>query len=86
MESMAERAIKEEIRKIDPEIILRDKVLIKESIFHLLKTKEELEDFIDTLEMLSDPKFRRDLKEGLKQYREGKTISGTIDDLRKEIA
>ena len=84
MQKVAESSIKEEMHSINPDVF-KDKVLVRESLLHLLKAREELDDFIDTLEMLSDPKFRKDLECGLRQCREGKVISGSIDDLKKQI-
>lgn len=51
----------------------------------LQKTKTELDDFVDTLELFSNLKFRKDLGQGLKEAREGKAIKMSLEDLRKRM-
>ncbi|MHB1909180.1 MAG: hypothetical protein ACYCQJ_09985 [Nitrososphaerales archaeon] len=59
--------------------------MAKRALEMLQKTKAELDDFVDTLEMLSDPKFRKNLDQGLKEASEGKATKMSVDDLRKSI-
>jgi len=84
MEKQIERSLHKELKGINPKIFA-DKRIVEESVFHLLRVREELDEFIDTLEMLSDENFRKNLEKGLKQYKKGETISTTLDDLRKQL-
>jgi len=84
MEKQIERSLHKELKGINPKIFA-DKRIVEESVFHLLRVREELDEFIDTLEMLSDENFRKNLEKGLKQYKKGETISTTLDNLRKQL-
>jgi len=42
-------------------------------------------DFVDTLERLSNPRFRRSLDKGLKEMREGEAVKLTVGRLRKRL-
>ncbi|RLJ01681.1 MAG: hypothetical protein DRP10_03450 [Candidatus Aenigmatarchaeota archaeon] len=84
MEKQIERFLHKELKGINPKIFA-DKRIVEESVFHLLRVREELDEFIDTLEMLSDENFRKNLEKGLKQYKKGETISTTLDNLRKQL-
>jgi hypothetical protein len=70
---------------INPELF-RNKEIAEEAIAKLINTKRELDDFIDTLKLLSDSGFRKELDKGIREYKKGEVIKGSIDDLRKEIA
>jgi hypothetical protein len=48
-----------------------------------MKTKMELDDLIDTLELLSSPPFKKNLDKGLREARSGKAVKLSIDDLKK---
>ena len=63
--------------------LLEDPRIAKDALRTILKTKEGLDDFVDTLELLSDPKFRKNLEEGLKQARQNKTVKLSTRDLKK---
>ncbi len=65
--------------------LLEDPQMAKEALQMILKTKVELDDFVDTLELLSNPAFKKNLKRALKEANEGKTIKLTISELRKRL-
>ncbi len=65
--------------------LLEDPQMAKEALQMILKTKEELDDFVDTLELLSNPTFRKRLERGLKEARSGKAIKLTIKELHKRL-
>jgi len=60
--------------EIDPHI-LEEPEIAKMAVTQLLQTKAELEDLIDTLEMLSDPEFRKTMDEALAEVKRGETIT-----------
>lgn len=66
--------------EIDPHI-LEEPEIAKMAVTQLLQTKAELEDLIDTLEMLSDPEFRKFMDEALAEAERGKTI--TFKDIKE---
>ena len=74
-----------ETATINPEL-LRNKEIAEEAISKLINTKRELDDFIDTLKLLSDSGFRRELDKGIREYKKGEVIRGSVEELRKEIA
>ncbi|MCK5177484.1 MAG: hypothetical protein KAQ92_07180 [Candidatus Aenigmarchaeota archaeon] len=82
MQKLQERVIKEELDQIDLNLF-KDKNIVKESVYNLLKSRESIDDFIDTLELLSDDKFKNDLKKALEEYKTGEVIHSNINDLRK---
>lgn len=63
--------------------ILEDPKIAEDALRMIVKTKESLDDFVDTLEMLSDPKFKKNLKKGLSEARRGMTVKVSTKDLRK---
>lgn len=65
--------------------LLEDPRMAKQALQMILKTKEELDDFVDTLQLLSNPRFRKNLEGGLKDAREGKAVKLTVDELRKRL-
>ena len=67
---------------INPEL-LKNKEIAEEAVSKLIKTKKELDNFIDTLELLSAPEFRRELHEGLNEYKNGETTETSIEELKK---
>ena len=69
---------------INPELF-KNKELAQEAILKLINTKKELDNFIDTLELLSSSKFGRELRVGLNEYKKGETIGTSIEELKKEI-
>ncbi len=69
---------------INPEL-LKNKEIAQEAILKLINTKKELDSFIDTLELLSSSKFRRELHDGLREYKKGETTETSIEELEKEI-
>ncbi len=46
---------------------IRDKFGIVVADEMIVKNKEELDDFVDSLELLSNPRFRKNLERGLKE-------------------
>ena len=65
--------------------LLEDPRMAKQALQMILKTKEGLDDFVDTLQLLSDQRFRKNLERGLKDAREGKAVKLTVDELRKRL-
>ena len=65
--------------------LLEDPSFAKQVLQMLQKTKIELDDFVDTLELLSSPSFRKHLDRGLEEARSGKAANMSIEDLRKRI-
>ena len=65
--------------------LLEDPQMAKQALKMIVKTKTELDDFVDTLELLSDPGFKRNLERALKEAREGKAIKLTVEQLRKRL-
>ena len=63
--------------------ILEDPKMAKDALRMIVKTKESLDDFVDTLEMLSNPRFKKNLKKGLSEARRGMTVKVSTKDLRK---
>jgi hypothetical protein len=65
---MARKAI-----EIDPQI-LEEPEIAQMAVAQLLQIKAELEDLVDTLEMLSSPEFRKSMDEALAEVERGDTI------------
>ena len=65
--------------------LLEDPRMAKQALETILKTKKGLDDFVDTLELLSNPGFRKNLQQGLKEAREGKAVKLTVKELRKKL-
>ena len=59
--------------EIDPHI-LEEPEIAQIAVTQLLQTMAELEDLIDTLEMLSSPEFRYSMDEALAEAGRGETI------------
>ena len=55
----------------------------KMAVLELLKIREEIDSFIETLEILEDEELLKDIEEGIKDVEEGNVIS--FDDLVKEL-
>lgn len=53
------------------------------AVVELLKIREEIDSFIETLEILKDKELLRDIEEAKKDIEEGSVIS--FDDLVKEL-
>ena len=66
--------------EIDPHI-LEEPEIAKMAVTQLLQPKAELEDLIDTLEMLSDFKFQKSMDEALAEVERGETI--TFEDIEE---
>ena len=63
--------------------LLEDPRMAKHALQTLIQTKQGLDDFVDTLEFLSNPKSRKNLEKGLKEARQGKAVKLTVKELRK---
>ena len=55
----------------------------KMAVIELLKTRKEIDSFIETLEILEDEELAKDIEEAIKDVEEGNVIS--FDDLVKEL-
>ena len=49
------------------------------------RTKQSLDDLVDTLELLSNPKLVKNLEQGLKEAHQGKAVKLTTRELRKRL-
>lgn len=68
--------------EIDPRI-LEEPGIAEMAVTQLLHTKAELEDLIDTLEILSDPEFRKSMDKALAEVERGETLTfGDIEELK----
>lgn len=65
--------------------LLEDPQMAKQALQTILRTKSGLDDLVDTLELLSNPKFRRNLEQGLKEARRGKAVKLSTKELRKRL-
>jgi predicted DNA-binding protein YlxM (UPF0122 family) len=63
--------------------LLQDPRVAKQALQTILRTKRDLDDLVDTLELLSNPRFRKNLSQGLKEAHSGKTLKLTPKELRK---
>lgn len=55
----------------------------KMAVFELIRIREEIDSFIETLEILEDEELLKDIEKGIKDIEEGNVIS--FDDLVKEL-
>ncbi|MBU7009194.1 MAG: hypothetical protein HXS46_00785 [Theionarchaea archaeon] len=55
----------------------------KMAVLELLKIREEIDSFIETLEILEDKELLKDIEEGIRDVEDGNIIS--FDDLVKEL-
>lgn len=72
--------------KVKPEVdyrLLEDSRIAKQALQTIMQTKQGLDDFVDTLQFLSDPKARRNLEKGLKEAHQGQAVDFTVKELRK---
>ena len=65
--------------------LLEDPQMAKQALQAILRTKSGLDDLVDTLELLSNPRFRKNLDQGLKEARRGKAVKLSIKELRKRL-
>ncbi|NQE46373.1 hypothetical protein C5S31_10165 [ANME-1 cluster archaeon GoMg2] len=75
--------MREEI-SIDPKV-LKDEKIAKEALSILLKTKEELDDFMENLEILSNQDLVKNIKESERAKERGETKVYTIEELKEEL-
>ena len=69
---------------IDPKV-LKDEKIAKEALSILLKTKEELDDFMENLEILSNQDLVKNIKESERAKERGETKVYTIEELKEEL-
>ena len=69
---------------IDPNVLMDEKIA-KETISILLKTKKELDDFIENLEILSNHELVENIKESERAKERGETKVYTIEELKEEL-
>ena len=55
----------------------------KMAVLELLRIREEIDSFIETLEILEDEELLKDIEEGIKDDEEGNVIS--FDNLLKDL-
>lgn len=72
----------EKMAKMDYKL-LEDPRMAKQALQTIIQTKRGLDDFVDTLELLSDSRFKRSLEKGLEEARRGKAVKLTVKELRK---
>lgn len=65
--------------------LLEDPRIAKEALRTIIQTKQGLDDLVDTLELLSNPKFRKNLQRELNEARRGKAVKLTTKELRKRL-
>ncbi len=75
--------MREEIT-IDPKV-LKDEKIAKEALSILLKTEEELDDFMENLEILSNPDLVKNIEESERAKERGETKVYTIEELKEEL-
>jgi hypothetical protein len=69
---------------IDPNVLMDEKIA-KETLSILLKTKKELDDFIENLEILSNQELVENIKESERAKEKGETKVYTIEELKEEL-
>jgi hypothetical protein len=69
---------------IDPNVLMDEKIA-KETLSILLKTKKELDDFIENLEILSNQELVENIKESERAKERGETKVYTIEELKEEL-
>ena len=72
------------LKGINPQL-LKNKEIAEEALIRLLDVREELDDFIENLEFLSDDEFNENMEIALREYENGETESGSVTDLRKRL-
>ena len=65
--------------------LLEEPRMAKHALRTISRTKHSLDDLVDTLELLSNPKFKKHLDQGLKEARRGKAVKLTTKELRKRL-
>ncbi len=63
--------------------LLENPRMAKQALQTIIQTKQGLDDFVDTLQFLSDPKARKNLEKGLKEAGQGHAVKLTVKELRK---
>lgn len=59
--------------------------MAKQALQATLRTKSGLDDLVDTLELLSNPRFGKNLEHGLNEARRGKAVKLSPKELRKRL-
>ena len=65
--------------------LLEDPRMAKQALQTIMRTKQALDDLVDTLELLSNPRFSKSLEQGLREDRHGKAVRLTTKELRKRL-
>ncbi len=65
--------------------VLMDEKIAKETLSILLKTKKELDDFIENLEILSNHELVENIKESERAKERGETKVYSIEELKEEL-
>ena len=65
--------------------VLMDEKIAKETLSILLKTKKELDDFIENLEILSNHELIENIKESERAKERGETKVYSIEELKEEL-
>ena len=61
--------LKDEVKSEVDYKLLEDSRMAKQALQTIMQTKQGLDDLVDTLQFLSDPKVRKNLERGLKEAR-----------------
>jgi hypothetical protein len=69
---------------IDPRI-LKDEKIARETLAILLKTKQELDDVVENLEILANQELVESIKKSERAKERGKTELYTVEELKNEL-
>ena len=77
--------LKDEVKSEVDYKLLEDPRMAKQALQTIMQTKQGLDDLVDTLQFLSDPKVRKNLERGLKEARQGNAVRLAVKELRKRL-
>jgi hypothetical protein len=69
---------------IDPHV-LKDEKIAEETLSMLLKTRQELDDLIENLEILANQELVESIKESERAKERGETEKYTVEELKEEL-
>lgn len=69
---------------IDPRV-LKDEKIAQETLSMLLKTRQELDDLIENLEILANQELVESIKESERAKERGKTKRYSVEELKDEL-
>jgi predicted DNA-binding protein YlxM (UPF0122 family) len=75
--------MKDEVKSEVDYALLEDPRMSEQALQTIMQTKQGLDDFVDTLQLLSDPKARKNLEKGLKEALQGQAVKLTVKEIRK---